>query len=71
MVAFKSLFIAAAVVAGGAQASESAYPNKPIHFVIPGAAGSAPDLRARARTERDVHRRQMERVDAEVHRPGR
>lgn len=48
MVTFKSLFIAAALLAAGAQAVETAYPNKPIHFVIPGAAGSAPDLRARA-----------------------
>lgn len=48
MVTFKSLFIAAVVLAASAQAFETAYPNKPIHFVIPGAAGSAPDLRARA-----------------------
>ena len=48
MVTVKSLFIAAVMLAGGAQADEPVYPSKPIHFVIPGAAGSAPDLRARA-----------------------
>jgi len=35
-------------VLGVAQAAESPYPTKPIRFVIPGAAGSAPDIRARA-----------------------
>ena len=43
MVTVKSLFIAAVMLAGGAQADEPVYPSKPIHFVIPGAAGSAPD----------------------------
>lgn len=40
--------MAAVVIAGAAQANKIPYPSKPIHFVIPGAAGSAPDLRARA-----------------------
>ena len=40
---------AAAVLlaAGLAQGAETAYPTKPIRFLVPGAAGSAPDLRAR------------------------
>ncbi len=39
---------AALLLVGAAQAAEAPYPNKPIHFVVPGAPGSAPDLRARA-----------------------
>jgi tripartite-type tricarboxylate transporter receptor subunit TctC len=34
--------------AGAAYAADTAWPVKPIHFIVPGAAGSAPDLRARA-----------------------
>jgi tripartite-type tricarboxylate transporter receptor subunit TctC len=32
---------------GSAHAAEAPYPTKPIHFIVPGAAGSAPDIRAR------------------------
>jgi tripartite-type tricarboxylate transporter receptor subunit TctC len=37
----------AAVVSASAAADDPAYPTKPIRFIVPGAAGSAPDIRAR------------------------
>lgn len=48
MMNVKTLIAAALLVFGSAQAAEAPFPNRPIRFVIPGAAGSAPDLRARA-----------------------
>ncbi len=48
MARFRIWVTAALLVLGVAQAAESPYPTKPIRFVIPGAAGSAPDIRARA-----------------------
>ncbi len=48
MVGLKVWAAALLVSVGIAQATETAYPSKPIRFVIPGAPGSAPDLRARA-----------------------
>ncbi|MCZ7558676.1 MAG: tripartite tricarboxylate transporter substrate binding protein [Burkholderiaceae bacterium] len=48
MARFRIWVTAAPLVLGVAQAAESPYPTKPIRFVIPGAAGSAPDIRARA-----------------------
>jgi len=37
----------ALLAAGAALAAEAPYPNRPIHFVVGGAPGSAPDIRAR------------------------
>lgn len=48
MMRVKTVLALALLVFGAAQADEAQFPSKPIHFVIPGAAGSAPDLRARA-----------------------
>jgi tripartite-type tricarboxylate transporter receptor subunit TctC len=48
MMTVKSVIAAALLAVGAAQAAEAPFPNRPIHFVIPGAAGSAPDIRARA-----------------------
>jgi tripartite-type tricarboxylate transporter receptor subunit TctC len=48
MTRFTTWAAAALLLFGTAQAAEAPYPNKPIRFVIPGAAGSAPDIRARA-----------------------
>jgi tripartite-type tricarboxylate transporter receptor subunit TctC len=39
---------AAVLLFGAAQAADTPYPIKPIRFVVGGAAGSAPDIRARA-----------------------
>lgn len=43
-----TLLLAWSSLACFAQALDATYPAKPIRFVIPGAAGSAPDIRARA-----------------------
>lgn len=48
MLSLKALVAVALSLVGAAYANEVPYPAKPIHFVIPGAAGSAPDIRARA-----------------------
>ena len=42
MMTVKSVIAAALLAVGAAQAAEAPFPNRPIHFVIPGAAGSAP-----------------------------
>ncbi len=39
--------VCAALVCAVASAADPAYPTKPIRFIVPGAAGSAPDIRAR------------------------
>jgi len=36
-----------ALVSASSLAAEPAYPSRPIRFIVPGAAGSAPDIRAR------------------------
>ena len=43
----KAWAAAALLAAGATQAADPPYPSKPIRFLVPGAAGSAPDLRAR------------------------
>ncbi len=48
MASFRTWAAAALLLFGAVQAAEAPYPTKPIRFVIPGAAGSAPDIRARA-----------------------
>ncbi len=48
MIRAKIVMALALLAFGAAQADEAKFPSNPIHFVIPGAAGSAPDLRARA-----------------------
>lgn len=48
MVGLKAWGVALALsIVGATNANEVPYPTKTIHFVVPGAAGSAPDLRAR------------------------
>ena len=47
MNAFKAWATVALLAAGVVQAADPSYPSKPIRFLVPGAAGSAPDLRAR------------------------
>jgi tripartite-type tricarboxylate transporter receptor subunit TctC len=47
MVGFKACAAVMLLLVGAANANEVPYPARPIHFVVPGAAGSAPDIRAR------------------------
>ncbi len=44
---WNALAALALLAAGAALAAETPYPNRPIHFVVGGAPGSAPDIRAR------------------------
>lgn len=48
MMSAKTVRAFALLFFGAAQAAEVPFPSRPIHFVVPGAAGSAPDIRARA-----------------------
>jgi tripartite-type tricarboxylate transporter receptor subunit TctC len=47
MLRFQAWVVVALSIVGVAGANELPYPTKPILFVVPGAAGSAPDIRAR------------------------
>ncbi len=55
MIRAKIVMALALLAFGAAQADEAKFPSNPIHFVIPGAAGSAPDL-ARAPSRRSSRR---------------
>jgi tripartite-type tricarboxylate transporter receptor subunit TctC len=47
MRAFKALAMALLAVAASVAGADAPWPSKPVRFIVPGAAGSAPDIRAR------------------------
>jgi tripartite-type tricarboxylate transporter receptor subunit TctC len=65
---FRAAAIAAALLAAGDAAAQSAFPSKPVHLVVPYAAGGAVDIVAR--TLGDVVSRQWGQTVVVENRPG-